>query len=186
MNFWTSDPHHNHARICELTPRPFASVEEMGRVLIRNWNDRVGEDDTVHVVGDFAMGDRTLIPSVLAQLKGRIVLYAGNHDYRRDDHYFPRVFRGPQIVHLDGHTITVAHEPAHTHNGLTNLALCGHVHTAWREKRPGETVWAGRNGAKSFTTACRLINVGVDVWGFTPRTLEELLRGGPDGVPAHM
>jgi calcineurin-like phosphoesterase family protein len=45
-----------------------------------------------------------------------------------------------------------------------DFALCGHVHEHWRER-----VQDGR----------RVINVGVDVWGFRPVSLEELLAGQP-------
>lgn len=78
----TSDLHFNHLNILKYEPisRPFETVEEMNEVLIKNWNDRVGADDTVYVLGDFFMGQLTSIKEIFDRLNGKVILIRGNHD----------------------------------------------------------------------------------------------------------
>ena len=45
VDFITAATHFSHARISELAGRPFTTVEEMNKELIRRWNDTVGPDD---------------------------------------------------------------------------------------------------------------------------------------------
>ncbi|OJU81632.1 MAG: hypothetical protein BGO10_08500 [Chlamydia sp. 32-24] len=48
MKKWfIADTHFSHANIIKYAGRPFASVEEMDRALIENWNKCVGNDDQV-------------------------------------------------------------------------------------------------------------------------------------------
>lgn len=77
-----SDLHFNHLNMLKFEPesRPFNTVEEMNETLIKNWNDRVSEEDRVYVVGDFFMGRFDEIPPILQRLKGKITLIRGNHD----------------------------------------------------------------------------------------------------------
>ena len=78
----TSDLHFNHLNILKYEPisRPFETIEEMNEVLIKNWNDRVGADDTVYVLGDFFMGQLTSIKEIFDRLNGKVILIRGNHD----------------------------------------------------------------------------------------------------------
>ena len=50
MIYYTADLHLGFARILKACTRPFASVEEMDEVLIRNWNETVGNQDTVYIL----------------------------------------------------------------------------------------------------------------------------------------
>ena len=52
MIFYTSDLHLGHANIIRHCNRPFASAEEMDEVLIENWNAKVTNADTIHILGD--------------------------------------------------------------------------------------------------------------------------------------
>lgn len=173
--WFTSDNHFGHKNIIAYCSRPFKDVHEMNRTMTESWNDLVRPCDTVYHLGDFSM---TRKPSEIAvyrkKLHGRIVLIRGNHD------------RGPagmreagfDEVHdrleleLDGHRLYLAHipvlfadpdRPKKYKEALTqpppenyDYFLCGHVHEKWR-----------RRG--------RVINVGVDQWGFAPVGLETLL-----------
>ena len=63
--------------------RPFGSVEEMNRHLLRNWRRRVGAGDTVICLGDVthpdAWRDDRLVLD-LAECPGERLLVLGNHD----------------------------------------------------------------------------------------------------------
>ena len=79
--FFTSDLHFNHDREFIFGSRGFKTVQEMNGTLIRNWNETVGKDDDIYVLGDFFLGtDYEYIKEVLNKLNGRIHLVSGNHD----------------------------------------------------------------------------------------------------------
>ena len=63
--------------------RPFRSVEEMNRHLLRNWRRRVGSDDTIICLGDVghpdAWRDDRLVLDVVER-PGERLLVLGNHD----------------------------------------------------------------------------------------------------------
>ena len=79
-SWFTSDLHLNNKNIIKYCNRPYADQYEMNKALIKNWNSKVAEDDTVYVLGDFIMGMADTIPNILTQLKGNMHLIRGNHD----------------------------------------------------------------------------------------------------------
>lgn len=147
--FFTSDTHFNHANIIRYCSRPFGSVGEMNEVLIANWNGVVGPEDTVYHLGDFAMGPSGLWERFVSRLNGKKILILGSHDRSL------RRWAGLGFVEAHKELMwegwLLRHEPLYDDRKM----LCGHVHNHW----------AVRGQA---------INVGVDVRGFTPRTIEEL------------
>lgn len=56
MIYYTADLHFHYALL--LPSRPFATVEEMDEALVKNWNDTVGPEDTVYLVGDIGWNGR--------------------------------------------------------------------------------------------------------------------------------
>jgi calcineurin-like phosphoesterase family protein len=80
VDFVTSDHHFGHARIIELTDRPFASVEEMDAMMIERWNALIGPDDVVLHLGDLALRPIADSIALTARLNGRRLLVPGNHD----------------------------------------------------------------------------------------------------------
>ena len=45
MNYYTADTHFGHNNIIRLCNRPFSTIEEMDNTLIKNWNERVSNND---------------------------------------------------------------------------------------------------------------------------------------------
>ena len=149
--FFAGDTHFGHANIIKYCARPFASVQEMNHEMMLRWNAVVGSEDTVYHLGDFALRKPSEAPELLSKLNGaRKILIRGNHD--RNARQMLEV--GFDEVHekLEWNGWMLQHHPIATNRKL----LCGHIHEKW--KRIG---W--------------VINVGVDVWDFTPRTIEELV-----------
>jgi len=57
MTTWiTADLHLGHRNIIRYCDRPFESVGVMNRALIARWNEIDDDDDTLWVLGDFALG----------------------------------------------------------------------------------------------------------------------------------
>ena len=184
--FFTSDTHFGHARIIELCDRPFESVEHMNETLVDNWNSVVGRDDVVVHLGDVVMGTFVDNIGILGRLNGEIHLIPGNHDrvssaysHRKPDAFakFESMYAEQGVtIHaevaslfdggiLDGVVSslpTLCHYPFNDERfpelcppNLGQWLIHGHVHDAWKV-----------NG--------RQINVGVDVWDFTPVSLDQL------------
>lgn len=82
MTIWFTEGHHwGHDNIIKFEKRPFTSVEEMDRELIRRWNEVVQPDDVVYHLGDFTLNrDITEVAKMFAKLNGNIFLVPGNHD----------------------------------------------------------------------------------------------------------
>ena len=57
-HWYTADPHFGHENVIEFCERPFANTEQMDQVLLTNLRDRVGPEDDLWIVGDFAFGPR--------------------------------------------------------------------------------------------------------------------------------
>lgn len=185
MTVWyTADQHFGHRNIITYCERPWPTTEAMDSGLIKRWNASVEPSDTVWVLGDVALSPKAIWP--VSHLNGRKILVAGNHDACWERHKGYRnkidVYRraGFDDVHptgivdnhrIGGRDVRLAHLPYagdHTENDRYadrrpgddgRPLICGHVHTLWR-------------------TSGHQINVGVDVWDYTPvsaETLAELL-----------
>ena len=84
--FMISDTHFGDERILRYENRPFSSVEEMDKAIIENWNQVVGEEDTVFHLGDVSSYDPERNKEILSSLHGKKILVMGNHD----QNYTPR------------------------------------------------------------------------------------------------
>ncbi|MEO6988547.1 MAG: metallophosphoesterase [Aquihabitans sp.] len=193
ITWFTSDLHLGHANIIRYCDRPFANVAEMNRALVDRWNEVVGADDTVWVLGDHAMGPIVESLALTAQLKGYKILLAGNHDRCWYGHGpkseiwierylaagFAEIRQGTQTYDMGGRKILLNHFPyvgdSHDEDRFNTARprddgewlLHGHVHERWDQND-------------------RMINVGVDVRNFRPMPETEvmaLIAAGPAPPP---
>ena len=68
--WYTSDLHFGHRNVIRFCERPFENEKEMGKALIENWNETVGDNDIVFVIGDtFWFNDSHSIKKVLKRKK---------------------------------------------------------------------------------------------------------------------
>ena len=67
--FFTSDTHFYHKNIIEYAQRPFSSIENMNKELIKNWNSVVSSEDTVFHLGDIGFCGSEKLRGILSQLK---------------------------------------------------------------------------------------------------------------------
>lgn len=187
--FYTSDLHFGHANIIQYCNRPYASVNEMNDALVANWNSVVGEGDIVYVLGDFAMNRGAALHWV-SKLNGSKVLIIGNHDscflkrckgkkerqlteigtYRKegwmDVREGDRHFLGSIPARLD-HFPYLTQEcdqryPDYRPVDNGEVLLCGHIHTNWLTHRS--------------VRGTLMVNVGVDVWNWTPVAEGEIVK----------
>ena len=169
MNYYIADTHFGHDNIRRLSNRPFSTVEEMDKTIIDNWNSVVTDEDDVYILGDFTFKGENP-ESYLVKLKGRKHLIIGNHDNvilrnRNCRNYFVEIVDMKMIY--DGKTqICLCHYPLVEWNGYYRnvLHFYGHVHNTYHN----ETTRYARDMKNAY-------NVGVDVIGFKPCTLNEII-----------
>ena len=165
----TSDTNFNHANIIKYCNRPFSSVEEMNETIIANWNKVVSKDDTIYHLGDFALGDKSLIPDFLERLNGYKEFLMGNHD--NSNIMLEMCKQGlieniswEDVIKVGKKTIILNHFPfGSLPDPATNcpiIQLHGHVHST---------------PDKPWNYFDNQYDVGVDNNNFTPVNLAELL-----------
>ena len=138
--FFISDTHFGHSKIIDYCKRPFSSIEEHDKTLIQNWNNTVGQDDTVFHLGDFAYGNSQFISNIIKQLNGNIILIKGNHDLRNmnpalynifsDVVYQARILIDKQTVYLNHFPfLCFDHGDINLYKDNYSIQLFGHVHS---------------------------------------------------------
>ena len=80
MNYFISDLHFGHQNALSFDDRPFKTIEDHDIALIKNWNDTVGIDDDVWVLGDISWYNVTRTIEIFKHLNGKKHLIIGNHD----------------------------------------------------------------------------------------------------------
>jgi calcineurin-like phosphoesterase family protein len=158
--FFTSDTHFGHGGALGLYRRPFASVAAMNEGLIERWNAAVRQNDFVWHLGDFAIRQpHTVMAELLARLHGHKQLVTGNNDTDATTQLDGWDSVQPYIeIVADGKSLVLCHYPFRTWRGINKgwVNLHGHCH--------------GR-----LKPMPRQFDVGVDVWGFRPVTLADIL-----------
>lgn len=191
--FFTSDYHINHFNIIKYCNRPFKNVDEMNEEIIARHNAVVKKDDTVYNLGDFIFNIDNE-KGIVRRLNGKQILIYGNHDsihpankrFKDKDQQFKIHIRAgwtevaiEKTLTLKGGKVVRLHhmpyrneedvkERHHLHRLKDDAVplLHGHVHTEYKTSL-----------TKRGTV---MINVGVDVWGFTPvceGQVEEMMKG---------
>jgi calcineurin-like phosphoesterase family protein len=146
----------------------------MNETIIRKWNERVKPEDIVYHVGDFCFknssnkkgeGVKVQAKEWEDKLNGKIIHIRGNHDKNNTTKtnlvYAELSFGGKQIA--------MFHNPENVHKYLQNkhyidFCFTGHMHEKWKFKR-----------VKMGYSFVDLINVGVDVNSFMPKTYHEII-----------
>lgn len=126
MTIWfTSDTHFNHARIIELSNRPFkadkkrSAIQVMNDALVERWNSLISPGDKVYHLGDFGLGQMDDTLTIIGRLNGFKTLVTGNHD---------RNFRGGRrSASLDPWEWDDVYRDSGFDDVVQNIALSGFV-----------------------------------------------------------
>ena len=178
----TSDTHYNHKNICRsvtnwrtqdgdvptYNTRDFQSIDQMNDALVNNINFKVGQNDTLIILGDIAFGGFESIGKFLDRLVCKnIHLVLGNHDHHIRNNreniqeFFISVSDYLQ-VRINDQDFVLSHYPFSSWNGLNKgvIHLHGHVHLSNQNK------WG--NGKR--------LDVGVDGNGYFPYKITEIVH----------
>lgn len=161
-----SDSHYGHANIIKYCNRPFATVEEMDRAMVDNWNNVVEENDIVFHLGDFCSWNKKYnYVSLREQLNGKIILIKGNHDI---ENLKKQTFKNMFLEVYDYLDLEVFYKERKLKFALfhypieswwrNSIHLHGHIHSKNEKQLPGR------------------IDVGADAWNYTPVSLDQILN----------
>ena len=194
MKYYISDLHLNHKNVTaegkNFDNRPFNTLDEMHEAILKNWNSRVTNSDTVYLLGDSIWKLNEEMIGLMAKLKGQKVAIKGNHDNFNDIRYkqlFSEICDYKEVsdnIQGDNRMVVLSHFPIMMWNGQQRdwIHLYGHVHNSndyafYKDslKRLND-YYKEKNGEnyKKF----RAYNVGcmLDYMGYTPRTLTEIVH----------
>lgn len=126
--FWfTSDEHYGHENVIGFQDRPFGSIEEMDKGLIKNFNSLVEPQDVTIHAGDFCwLNNKEKVQSqYISKLNGTHILLVGSHD-----HWQSNSAKYIWRKRIDGQLVVVCHYCMRTwessHYGAWQLF--GHSH----------------------------------------------------------
>ena len=165
--FFTSDTHFGDMRVLRFDHRPFPTIGAHDDALVERWNAVVTPHDTVWHLGDFALGpELARVDAILGSLNGEKHLLAGNND----DDATLALTGWASVAHyaelmVDGRTLVLCHYAFRTWNGMGRGAINLHGHSHGK-----------------LAPMPRQYDVGVDVQGFRPVTLADILASRKRGA----
>lgn len=194
MTTWfTSDLHFGHEFMTTL--RPWDNVDAMNQGLINNWNEVVGNGDTVYVLGDIVMGRFAHTLNCVLALKGNKRLLPGNHDrmhpgyksktpdrFRQmyedvgleiiEDFIFPNITSNDRSMIVDLQFSHFPYEDVARHDDRWTDYLpvkpVGRVNPVW-------LLHGHTHSAERINVAQQSVHIGTDAWDFTPVSLETVM-----------
>ncbi|MEL6733598.1 MAG: phosphoesterase [Bacteroidota bacterium] len=166
--FFTSDHHFGHKNIIKFCDRPFESVEEMDRVLIERWNEKIQPEDDVYYLGDFALSkDAEYVADILDQLNGTKYLIVGNHESAalncRKKFKWTKEYHELKVKDPD------------RKNGVQRIMLFHYAMRVWRGDHRGNWQLYGHSHGTLPDKPNKLaFDVGVDAHDFYPLSYQEV------------
>lgn len=194
VNYYISDLHLFHQQCIVFDERPFADIDEMNAAILRNWNGRVTNADTVYILGDIALRTNAEevenLVALVSRLKGRKILVKGNHD-DVSDYRYKQLFT----------EVCDYKEVTDNYKGkAVKLVLCHYPILNWKRQRGGTVLLYGHthaspeddyfqyclSGMKDYgliresDKKVQAYNVGCmqPYMNYTPRTLAEIMDAG--------
>ena len=167
--FFTADWHLYHQNIIEYTNRPWKDTNQMHQQLIYNNNQLVSPEDELWFLGDVCLMSPEFVGKVrkvVEKFNGVKHIVLGNHDEWKAQHYIAAGFNTAHTamwLEHDGKKFYMMHDPA-TYTVIQNepnsFLLCGHIHNLFKHLLPDK----------------RVINVGVDVWEYSPVSIDQIVK----------
>ncbi len=182
MTYFISDLHFGHRNILRYDCRPFSTIEEHDEYIINQWNEAVGADDDVWMLGDISRYSALKTVNILKRLNGKKHLCIGNHDHELVkiadfQQQFVEIVDYKEISFGDGTGVVLSHYPIPCYNKHLYgwYHLYGHVHATfeWAMIEQFQNQMREQHQKKS-----QMYNVGcmMGYMNYRPRTLEEILE----------
>lgn len=170
MNLYISDTHFGHENCICFDERPFANAQEMDRIMIDLWNNRVSPEDDVYILGDFCFRSKLTPDWYLKQLAGHKHLIIGNHDQvtlncEEAAKYLESIDKMKYVP-----------------DGKNHICLCHFPIAEWNKRRHGSWhiyghIHADRGDVYQFMkTRGHALNAAACINNYTPASFDELVR----------
>lgn len=139
--FVSSDMHFGHQKSFLYEPRGFESIFDHDEHIIKRWNELVGIDDDVYILGDIMLNDNIYGISCFKRLHGHMHIILGNHDTEARAEIYRNCWNVKEVVYAtqikhNGINFYLSHYPTKTVNYDQDKPmrrriwnLCGHSHT---------------------------------------------------------
>ncbi len=193
MKYYIADCHFFHNNLNhQMDHRGFPNVEEMNEYMITQWNKKVRDKDEVYILGDFSWGKAEETMQLLEQLKGKLYMIRGNHDYYLSKNRFKSDrfvwVRHYEEVHDHKRKVVLCHYPILCYNGQYHrdkngnpdvYMLYGHVHDTYDQRLLEQFQEMMRNSERETMDGeirnipCQMINCFCMYSDYTPLTLDE-------------
>ena len=183
MNYFISDLHFGHKNCLAFDNRPFNNIEEHDEYLIKVWNETVGVDDDVYILGDISWYGSSKTILIFERLNGNKHLIKGNHDAailknQELRNLFVEICDYKELYIGKDISIVLCHYPipCFKNHFYGWYHLYGHVHKSFEWNMMENTK---RLMSELYDKQCRMYNVGamMSYIGYTPRTLEQIVNG---------
>jgi calcineurin-like phosphoesterase family protein len=169
MKTWiTSDLHFGHTNIMKFCPESRArfnnDVDYMNETMIKEWNELVGIEDHVYILGDVAFLPAAKAVQIMQRLNGLKILVEGNHDRKLlNDPVFRRCFS------------EIHQYLCITHN-KTRICMFHYPIAEWDQMHRGSVHFHGHlHGGVSGLEKFRALDVGMDATGCMVIELEDAI-----------
>ena len=179
--FFISDTHFFHNNVIKFDKRPFESIEDMHKTMLKNWNDKVTNADTVYILGDFCWRTTDEAIDFLSELKGRKRLINGNHDFKNSSTKYKKLFESVKDYDeiMVGNTFCqLSHYfiPFYNKHRYGGIMLHGHSHNSQEHFYELEI----EQYLKAPGFEPKIYNVGCmhSYMNYEPRTLEHIIQFG--------
>lgn len=194
--YYVADAHFGHKNVIGLSNRPFNTVEEMNEALVENWNKRVKGNDRVYILGDLFYrfdGYR----EILKRLKGKKYLILGNHDASWVEEYMvtkeeEKTQKSDTLPHKSyrfkdmkedlGTCFEDVSQILQITDGDVGCLLCHYPLLTYKHEKRLFMIHGHLHSDTSdpffhhIAENERILNAGVDINGFMPVTLSELME----------
>jgi calcineurin-like phosphoesterase family protein len=160
--WFIADTHFLHPRITHFTSRP-VSAEDHDEWLLSRINERVGKKDTLYVLGDVSMGNKSKTEKILDRMNGIKTLILGNHD-RNIEHST----RFANIYQIKNFTFD---SPSYRN---VHIVLCHFPLLSWERKSHGSYHLFGHVHGR-LKGVDGSFDIGVDCNDYYPLNLSQVL-----------
>jgi calcineurin-like phosphoesterase family protein len=173
IDFFWSDLHLGHRSVLLFHPdRPGGDdIDLHDEILISNWNNTVGKNDTAAILGDFSYKVKaSKVKEYLSRMNGKIHFVRGNHDI-----HFKDLSELPSNVVALKESLYLENQP-----GEDVGVYCSHYPAAeWAgNRRNGLALFGHSHGNYKVPESFRMLDVGVDPiakWnGYFPVSWEQI------------
>jgi len=182
--FFIADIHFGHQNALAFDNRPFKTIEEHDETVVKNWNQVVGMDDEVFILGDISWRNATETIRLVKSLNGIKHLIVGNHDKkllknRELQSLFVEIADYKELALPGSKGVILSHYPmpCFNHHYYGWYHFYGHVHSSFEWNMMERVKYEMQ---ALYDKPCLMFNCGVmmDYMNYTPRTLEEIISSG--------